>query len=425
MSPKKSQNSSAAENSPTEMAVEAGPVRVAVRGRPVLEVEGAPMPFIIVGVLALLCTFQGAVCWGNTSTAGYIPAHVEFRVEQYSRASRMHILQARGGSPLLAMRNGVIGYLSARTLEVTHGLGTPWNRLVIQRSGRRPRPVTLFAEPPSVSPDGEFFVALVLSGLQAPLAAKLDLHAQWQTWSLKRRRIVSRLSATPPQAEPIPPRGPQRLVYTDCGHKLAGFGRGCLYFFAAKTMRPRASSAPLSSYHVIRLCAEPEGKYLLAFCTQPGRVEVWNSITEKRVVIIPPPPGARWNPTTREAIGGNRVAVSWGHNLALYDADNGRCISCLHVSGTCHALALMPDGSSLAICTVSSTSHGSGRVNPKGAASSRIQVFTTRSGLVFAGTSPIRQIIEPDHFQVAWWGHQTLVECSEQHMMIWQLSWLK
>ena len=423
--PRKSQSSSTAGNSLMGMAVETGPVRGAFRGRVSLRVADVSAPLIIVGVLALLCTFHCPVCRGNAGTAGHIAAHVEFRLEQYSKASRVRILQARTGSPLLAMRNGVIGYLSARASEIIHGLGTPWNQLVMQHSGHRPMPVTMFADPPSVSPDGEYFVALVLSGSQAPSAAKLNLHAEWQTWSLKGRRIVNRLFTTPPRAEPIPPRGPQRLVYTDAGHKLAGFGGGCLYFLAAETMKFRASSAPLSSYHVIRLCAEPEGKYLLAFCTQPGRVEVWNGKTEKRVVIIPPPPGIQWGPRTREAIGGNKVAVSWGHNLAVYDADTGHCIACLRLHGTCHAPAFTSDGSVLAVCTVASAPHKGGRQTPKGAASSRIQVFTTKNGLALAGASPIRQIIQPDRFQITWWGHQALVECSEQHVAIWHLSWSK
>ena len=212
----------------------------------------------------------------------------------------------------------------------------------------------------------------------------------------------------------IPPRGPQRLFYVDGGHRLAGFGSGgSLYFFDPQTLHIQLAPP---SWNVVGLRAGRVGKYLLVFCTQPGRVEVWDSHAGKRVVIIPPPPGVSWIWMALARlgdIGGGKVVVSWKDRVGLYQANNGRLLSSRKLSGKCAALTFSPDGSEIAVCVT---------VGAHGASGSRVEILSVTSGLRLLGASPTRHIVAPARVGLTWWGQNKLVECSDHWVGVWRLT---
>ena len=392
------------------------------RGSPMLRARWCPQPWpVLASSLALLAAVglvacrarvnsrQGAVVAGKAMSAC-----IRLRLQQYTKISGMHILQARRGHALLAMHNGVIGVLSLQNMEIVHGIGTPWGQIVVPRRNRSLMPVTMFAEPPAVSPDGRYFVALTSTGRQVRLAAALALHTRWQIWSIARKRALATISHRGLHGVLVPPRGPQRFFYTDGGQKLAGFGGGSLYFFGARSLRLKA--APFYSYYVIGLDAERRGRYLLALCSQPGRVEVWDSQTGRKVVIITPPPGVNWDMVKLgAAVGGNRVAVSWGHYLALYRADTGQCLARRQFNGKCSVPAFAPGGEAVSVC-VGSRFHGKQR-----RVRCRVEVFAAAKGLTLRATSPFLHTRHPVRVRLNWWGPRRLVECSAGWLAIWHL----
>ena len=212
----------------------------------------------------------------------------------------------------------------------------------------------------------------------------------------------------------IPPRGPQRLFYVDGGRRLAGFGGGSLYFFDPKTLR--VQKAPPSSWHVVGLRTDRVGKYLLAFCNQPGRVEVWDSHAGKRVVIIPPPPGVSWNGMAlahRADVGGGNVVLAWKDRVGLYQANNGLFLSSRKLSGKCTALAFSPDGSEIAVCVA---------VSAHGATGSRVEILSVTGGLRVSGMSSLLRGHKRSHIQLKWWGARRLVQCSDRWVAIWGIG---
>ena len=365
-----------------------------------------PLPSAVAFCMATLATACWApLCMGANGAVG-VPERL--RLERYAPVAGLVVLQARPRRPLMVMRDGVVGRLDLKTMTISHRMGTAWNAVVLKRPGRRPRQVAVFCTYPAFSPDGRRFLALVSAGLQPMSPVELRFQTAWQVWSVARGRALETL-----RSQLVPPRGPERLVYTDGGRKLAGFGGGSLYFLNPNlAIRPRLAGAwGAGSFHVMGLRAEPRGPYLLAKCASPGRAEVWDSRNQRRIVIIPPPAHVSWGlyPPWHAAIRGNRVAIAWGHHLAIYRASTGHQLADQRLSGVCGRLAMEVGSRCLAAL-----------VGVK-AAGARLEVFNASAGLIRCARSNPIFVGHVAGVRLAWWGANRIVACAPNWIRIWRV----
>ncbi len=378
--------------------------------------------FAAAGAVAAALYVQ-AICGGWVPASAASRPLARIRLERDIRVRALRILRPVASNRLFAIHDGAVGVLSPLTLGMTDTCGTTWTKILGRHRRRASARATAFAAEPSFSPDGSRFVALAFSGTGGSRPMGAGLKARWQIWSFGKKKPLSTLHTGTLGPLPIPPRGPQRLLYVDGGRKLVGFGGGAIYFFSAKTSQLLFSPAPLISYHIVRLQSEPKGPLLAAYCTMPRRIEVWNSRSGKRVVVIAPPAGTRWGPATCYAIGGGRVAVAWGRHLALYSAVDGRCLAEAGFPSQCYAPAFTISGSALAVCTADAPMVRNGTAGERNRATLRVWIFRVERKLVAAGRSVPFRCGTSGYRQLTWWGKHTLIFCSSRRALRWQVSW--
>ncbi len=365
-----------------------------------------PLPSAVAFCMATLVTaYLTPLCKGANASAG-VPERL--RLERYAPIAGLVVLQARPRHPLMVMRDGVVGRLDLKRMTISHRMGTAWNAVVLRSPGRRPQQVAMFCTYPVFSPNGRCFVTLVSAGLQPMSPMEPNFQTAWQVWSVARGRALGTL-----RSQLVPPRGPGRLVYTDGGRKLAGFGGGNLYFLNPNlAIRPRLAGAwGAGSFHVVGLRAEPRGPYLLAKCAAPGRAEVWDSRNQRRVVIIPPPAHVSWSlyPPWHAAIGSNRVAIAWSHHLTIYRASTGHQLADRRLSGVCGRLALAA-GSRFVAALVGAN-----------ASRAKLEVFKASAGLVRCAESAPILVGHIANVRLAWWGANRIVACAPNWIRIWHV----
>ena len=329
-------------------------------------------------------------------------------------------------SVLVMTRQGVVGSVAETDTRFRAFFGRPWpanfHGQPLAGGGR----LALFAGPAAASPDGERVVAL---SVWVPALRRVDGPARfgsWQEWSVARRKPLWVLSADrfPSGNAEIPPRGPRRFIFTDGGWKLVGFSRNGLFFFAARGLRfiPSPSAAWQAS-HIIRLVQNRgAGNLFVAICLFPGRIEVWDGATEKRVVIIPPPALTSWGgPKLRAALCGWRCAVAWGRHLAVYDARTGLRLFTTKLAGKCEGLALSTRGNRLAVCV----SRGWREINTKAvrAVAKRVRLYLLRVSprLPVLASSAWRPTTVSGSVELAWLGRRGLAEATGRALIFWRL----
>ncbi len=355
----------------------------------------------------------------RTGHGGKRRAHANIALVRSVRNGRIFILAAQPGKPALAMRAGAVGTLSFKSLRFSPKFGSPWRDVTAAKAQKSPRRLATFLEPPASSPTGNRIVGLVASLGRSSVTNRSAIRPDWEIWSVRQRRAIVHIARVPGGLTPlIVPRGPQRLCYTDFGRKIVGFDHGSLYFFNPSTFKLLATTGNQFAYHAISLHADPAGKYLLALCTMPGRLEVWNSRTQKRVVIIPPPSNTSWGPATTVAICAGRVAAAWSDNLAIYRARTGRWIAAVHLRGRCNGLGFSANGKWIAACVVSPA--GKSGAAARGRISRTIFVFDV--GLKFLARSASAKAGAIGSAGLVWWGKQHIVECSQNKTTLWRVG---
>jgi hypothetical protein len=339
----------------------------------------------------------------------------------------LRIVRPLASHKVYAVRNGMVGVLSLKTMKMTMTCGTTWTRIASDIHKGVPAPEPTFADLPSFSPLGSRFVALATYAMVVPGHAGVQLMSRWQIWSLKKDKALVTQRGHMLHPAVIPNRGPRRLLYCDGGRKMLGLAGGNIYFLSEQRLWPLASPATFHAYHVYHIVSEREGPYLAAYCTNPGRVEIWDSRSEKRVAIIVPPPGASWGifSPPRYAIAKGRLAIAWGRHLALYKVPEGQCLAVTSLGGRCQAVAFTRLGTSLAVCTASGSAGAAAKriANHKRPGLIRLEVFRGQGRLAAAGQSIPFQPGSPSYRQLTWLGKHLIVFCSGQRVMLWRISW--
>jgi hypothetical protein len=352
----------------------------------------------------------------------------ELDVVQSLRLGGARILwsDGRARSVLVMTRQGVVGSVAETDTHFEALFGRPWPTNFHGHPLAGGRRLALFAGPAAASPDGGRVVVLSLwvpplSGTYGPAR-----FGSWQEWSVARRKLLWLFSANRfPSGNPeIPPRGPRRFIFTEGGRKIVGFSGDGLFFFTARGLRfIPSSSAAMQASHIIRLVQNRgAGNLFATICLIPGRIEVWDGATEKRVVIIPPPALTSWGgPDVRAALSGRRCAVAWGHHLAVYDAETGLRLFTTTLAGKCEGLALSKRGKRLVVCVTRSRR----AINTKamGAMAKRIRLYVLRlsSKPLVLASSAWRPTTASGSVELAWLGHRGLAEATRRALIFWRL----
>ncbi len=327
---------------------------------------------------------------------------------------------------MLVLRRGVVGMISEKQPKLEPLFGSALPESVGGRRRVGSRRLKIFAGPAVAATSGRYIAVLSLDLPPLPRSAGGPMRfGSWQVWSVARRECVGRLSspARSLQSYTVPPRGPLRVVFTDGDRRIVGCDGGGLLFFDFNGGRLRLNLSTVQAEHAYRLVPNRSGGDLFAAaCALPGRVEIWNGATERRVVIIPPPAGVSWGIVNLlVSLRGRRCAVSWGRDAAVYNAETGRRLAEIRLGGDCEGIALSKQGRELATCV---------RVGPSTLRGKAAHLRQTRSRLFVFRLEPRPTIFalsryskaDPGPVSLRWLGQTRIVESTARRLTFWRVS---
>ena len=351
------------------------------------------------------------------------------RVLRVAKIAGVRVLWAKNaGRGLIVFRKGRVGRLDMEKGRITPLFGVPWRRAFLPTSSGHQARVPVFAGPAAASPSGNRVVVLMLWYPAKPKSAGPGRLGAWELWSVARATRLGSLSPSrfPSNSEQIPARGPRRIIFTDHGRKIVGFGRDGLFFFAAKSLLfVPSSSAETQAEHIVDLHQDQgqQGNLFAATCTMPGRVEIWNGVTEQRVVIIVPPAHVSWwKPGLMVSLSGDRCAVAWAGSVAIYDAKSGVRLVLRGFRGRCEGVALSPGGRRLLVCVRSAASVRAGVPATARATLDRLYVLSTVRGLRSVAISDAYPALATGRVQLLWCGKGQCVSATPDKVVLWAVA---